>query len=231
MRPAPKRAIDQTRYLKPGLIRNILKFTKMTPELDPKRQAILDGATRMFLSHGYRNVSMDKIAQAAPVSKATLYNHFDSKNALLSAVISGLCEALLQTMTQATIESDDVEYNLTQIATSAVALIYAEDALAIYRLVVAESPDFPELGQLFYASGPQAALTQLEDYFRRVNTDGNYHIADPAFAADAFFSMLKGDLHLRCLLSKSLQPSAEEKKRLITQVIAFYMQGMLHAKP
>ncbi|MDO9267532.1 MAG: TetR/AcrR family transcriptional regulator [Methylobacter sp.] len=204
----------------------------MTSEpTDPKRQAILSGATRMFLAHGYRNVSMEKIAQAAPVSKATLYNHFDSKNALLAAVISDLCESLLQTMTQATIESDGVENNLTQIATSAVDLIYAEDALAIYRLVVAESPDFPELGQLFYQSGPQTVLTQLEDYFRRLNADGRYHIADPVFAADAFFSMLKGDLHLRCLLTKTLRPSADEKKHLISKVIAFYMRGMLHAKP
>ncbi len=203
----------------------------MTSEsIDPKRQAILDGATRMFLSYGYRNVSMEKIAQAAPVSKATLYNHFDSKNALLAAVTAELCGSLLQTLTQATIESDDVESNLTQIATSAVELIYAEDALAIYRLVVAESPDFPELGQLFYASGPQAALTQLEDYFRRLNAGGNFNIADPVFAADAFFSMLRGDLHLRCLLSKTLRPTADEKKRLIAQVITFFMQGMLHAK-
>ncbi len=197
--------------------------------IDPKRLAILNGATRMFLAHGYRNVSMEKIAQAAPVSKATLYNHFDSKNALLAAVISELCESLLQTMTQATIESDDVENNLTQIATSAVDLIYAEDALAIYRLVVAESPDFPELGQLFYASGPQAALTQLEDYFRRLNAGGSFNIADPVFAADAFFSMLKGDLHVRCLLTKTLRPSADDKKHLVSRVIAFYMRGMLHA--
>jgi len=197
---------------------------------DPKRLAILSGATRMFLAHGYRNVSMDKIAQAAPVSKATLYNHFDSKNALLAAVISELCGSLLQTMTQATIESDDVENNLTRIATSAVDLIYAEDALAIYRLVVAESPDFPELGQLFYQSGPQAALTQLEDYFRRLNESGSFNIADPVFAADAFFSMLRGDLHVRCLLTKTLRPSANDKKRLVSQVIAFYLRGMLHAK-
>ena len=203
----------------------------MTSEpTDPKRQAILDGATRMFLKHGYRNVSMEKIDHAARVSKATLYNHFDSKNALLAAVISELCESLLQTMTQATIESDDVENNLTQIATSAVDLIYAEDALAIYRLVVAESPDFPELGQLFYASGPQAALTQLEDYFRHLNATGSYNIANPVFAADAFFSMLKGDLHMRCLLTKTLRPSADDKKRLVSQVITFYMRGMLHAE-
>lgn len=203
----------------------------MTPEpTDSKRLAILNGATRMFLTHGYRNVSMEKIAQAAPVSKATLYNHFDSKNALLAAVISDLCGALLQTMTQATIESDDVENNLTQIATSAVDLIYAEDALAIYRLVVAESPEFPELGQLFYASGPQAALTQLEDYFRHLNKTGRYNIADPVFAADAFFSMLRGDLHVRCLLTKTLRPSADDKKRLVSKVIAFYMRGILHAE-
>ncbi|MEE7625833.1 TetR/AcrR family transcriptional regulator [Methylobacter sp. Wu8] len=204
----------------------------MTSEpIDPKRQAILDGATRMFLAHGYRNASMEKIAQAAPVSKATLYNHFDSKSALLSAVISDRCKSLLQTMTQVTIELDDVENNLTQIATSAVDLIFSEDALAIYRLVVAESPDFPELGQLFYQSGPQAGLTQLENYFRRLNATGDFSIIDPVFAADAFFSMLKGDLHLRCLLSKTLRPSADEKKRLISQVIAFYMRGILHAKP
>jgi TetR/AcrR family transcriptional repressor of mexJK operon len=204
----------------------------MTSEpIDLKRQAILNGATRMFLAHGYRNVSMEKIAQAAPVSKATLYNHFDSKNALLAAVIAELCESLLQTMTQATVESDDVENNLTQIASSAVDLIYAEDALAIYRLVVAESPDFPELGQLFYASGPQAALTQLEDYFRRLNETGRFAIEDPVFAADAFFSMLRGDLHVRCLLTKTLRPTADDKKRLVSQVIAFYLRGMLHAKP
>jgi TetR/AcrR family transcriptional repressor of mexJK operon len=203
----------------------------MTAEpVDSKRQAILSGATRMFLAHGYRNVSMEKIAQAAPVSKATLYNHFDSKNALLAAVISDLCASLLQTMTQVTIESNDVESNLTKIATSAVDLIYADDALAIYRLVIAESPDFPELGQLFYQSGPQATLTQLEDYFRRLNAGGNFTISDPVFAADAFFSMLKGDLHLRCLLTKSLRPSADEKQRLISKVIDFYMQGVLLAK-
>ena len=203
----------------------------MTSEsIDPKRLAILSGATRMFLAHGYRNVSMEKIAQAAPVSKATLYKHFDSKNDLLGAVISDLCESLLQTMTQITTESNDVENDLTKIATSAVDLIFAEDALAIYRLVVAESPDFPELGQLFYQSGPQATLTQMEGYFRRLNAGGRFNITDPVFAADAFFSMLKGDLHLRCLLTKTLRPSADEKHRQVSRVVAFYMQGILNAQ-
>ncbi len=203
----------------------------MTSEpIDPKRQAILDGATRMFLAHGYRNASMEKIAQAAPVSKATLYNHFDSKNALFAAVIAERCASLLQTMSQVTVKSDSVESNLTKIASAAVELIFSEEALAIYRLVVAESPDFPELGQLFYQSGPQTVLIQLEDYFRQLNTEDSFNIADPVFAADAFFSMLKGDLHLRCLLTETLRPCADQKNHLVAQVIAFYMRGILHAK-
>lgn len=201
----------------------------MTEPIDLKRQAIIDGATRMFLSHGYRNASMDRIARAAPVSKATLYNHFDSKPELLAAVVSALCAALLQTMSEAVVETEDVENNLKKIATSFMDLLFAEDALAIYRLVIAESRDFPELGQLVYESGPLPALTWLENYLGRLNAGGRFNIADPAFAADAFFNLLKGDLHLQCLLAIKPLPSTDEKNRVINQVIPFYMRGILHA--
>jgi TetR/AcrR family transcriptional repressor of mexJK operon len=201
----------------------------MMKSMDPKRQAIIDAATRMFLAHGYRNVSMDKIAQAAPVSKATLYNHFDSKPALLAAVVSALCTALLRTMTEAVTESDDVENNLKKIAISFMDLLFAEDGLAIYRLVIAESHDFPELGQLVYESGPLPALNWLENYLRRLNAGGRFNIADPTFAANAFFNLLKGDLYLPCLLAIKPLPSTDEKNRVINQVIPFYMRGILHA--
>jgi TetR/AcrR family transcriptional repressor of mexJK operon len=201
----------------------------MMKSMDPKRQAIIDAATRMFLAHGYRNVSMDKIAQAAPVSKATLYNHFDSKPALLAAVVSALCTALLRTMTEAVTESDDVENNLKKIAISFMDLLFAEDGLAIYRLVIAESHDFPELGRLVYESGPLPALNWLENYLRRLNAGGRFNIADPTFAANAFFNLLKGDLYLPCLLAIKPLPSTDEKNRVINQVIPFYMRGILHA--
>lgn len=202
----------------------------MIPEsVDPKRQAIIDGATRMFLAHGYRNVTMERIAQSAPVSKATLYNHFNSKPELLAAVVSALCISLLQTMTETAIESGDVENNLKKIAASFMDLLFAEDALAIYRLVISESHDFPELGRLVYESGPLPALIWLEDYLRRLNADDRFNIADPAFAANAFFNLLKGDLYLPCLLAIKPLPSTDEKNRVINQVISFYMRGILHA--
>lgn len=194
-----------------------------------KRQAIVHAATRLFLTQNYRNVSMEKIAQAAPVSKATLYNHFTSKPELLAAVVSELCTSLLQTMNQTLSEDDDTEQTLHKIAASAVELIYSPNGLAIYRLVIAESHEFPELGQLIYDTGPKLALTQLENYLRQLQNSGCFSIPDTCFSADAFFSLLKGDLHFRCLLGIQAAPTEAEKARLIESVTKFYLRGIMYA--
>jgi AcrR family transcriptional regulator len=43
------------------------------------RQAITDGAMRLFLEYGFDNVSIIKIAAAAEVSVQTVYNYFPAK--------------------------------------------------------------------------------------------------------------------------------------------------------
>jgi TetR/AcrR family transcriptional repressor of mexJK operon len=204
--------------------------TKMTESIEtavPKRHAIVQAATRLFLTHNYRSVSMDKIAGAAPVSKATLYNHFTSKNELFAAVVSELCTSLLQTLTLS--EDDDAEQTLQKIAASFVELLYSPDGLAMYRLVIAESHEFPELGQLIYDNGACLALTQLETYLQQLQNSGCFHIPDTHFAADAFFSLLKGDLHFRCLLGLQAAPTDSEKVQLIESATAFYLRGIFHA--
>ncbi len=194
-----------------------------------KRQSIIKGATTLFLEQGFNAVSMDKIAQAAPVSKATLYKYFASKSDLLAAVINELCAALLQTIDDVSVESESVEDNLKKIATGFIDLIFAEESLAIYRLVISECRVFPELGQLFYQSGPQAVMTLLERYLEKINQYEQVNIPDTAFAADAFFSLLKGDLHFQCLLGTKVAPSAIQKTEHINKVVGFYMQGFLYA--
>ena len=49
--------------------------------------AILDAATRLFSENGYDGVSMRRIAEAAGVSKANIYHHFASKEALFFAIM------------------------------------------------------------------------------------------------------------------------------------------------
>jgi TetR/AcrR family transcriptional regulator len=56
--------------------------------------AILEAAVHLFSVHGYDGVSMRRIAETAGVSKANIYHHFASKEALYFAIMRRSAEEL-----------------------------------------------------------------------------------------------------------------------------------------
>lgn len=58
-----------------------------------REQAIVEAMTELLARQGYAATSMDDVAAQLGVSKATLYLHFKSKNALALRVIIGQIEA------------------------------------------------------------------------------------------------------------------------------------------
>ncbi|MFM2305164.1 MAG: hypothetical protein RLZZ135_2577, partial [Cyanobacteriota bacterium] len=73
-------------------------FPAKTPPKEPrqlsadKAAAILAGGMQEFLAHGYAGTSMDRVATAAGVSKATVYSHFQDKEGLFVALIEQLVQ-------------------------------------------------------------------------------------------------------------------------------------------
>ena len=59
------------------------------------RQRILDAAYGLFRRKGFTRAGMDDIAAATGVTKRTLYHHFESKDALLAAVLDAQHELAL----------------------------------------------------------------------------------------------------------------------------------------
>jgi AcrR family transcriptional regulator len=51
------------------------------------REAILDAAERVFLNDGFQSAKMVDVAEATGVSVGTLYNYFDSKEAVFLALV------------------------------------------------------------------------------------------------------------------------------------------------
>ncbi|GGF37107.1 TetR family transcriptional regulator [Aliidongia dinghuensis] len=51
------------------------------------RQRLLEAAYDLFYAEGFGRVGIDRVAEAAGVTKRTLYYHFDSKDTLLAAVL------------------------------------------------------------------------------------------------------------------------------------------------
>jgi len=64
------------------------------------RRRIIDAAYEYFYRHGYGRAGVDAIAEAAGVTKRTLYHHFDSKDALLTAVLEDQHELVLKRLRQ-----------------------------------------------------------------------------------------------------------------------------------
>lgn len=66
----------------------------MPPKLNIMKESILQKANTMFLTLGYKSVTMDDIATELGISKKTIYQHYANKNDLVEASVSHLFETI-----------------------------------------------------------------------------------------------------------------------------------------
>ena len=191
-----------------------------------KHQAILDGARQVFLAHGYSGASMEAIAEAAPVSKPTLYSHFGSKHELFVAVIAGQCETLFSTLSAATLSHSKPEDGLRAIAEAFTEVLYAEDSLALYRLLIAEQMNFPELGEQVYRASAEPFNQLLASYLEALHKHQLITVHDAALSSQLLIGMLHGgSTHFRCLMGLQKGLSTEEKRQLVDGAVNLFLKG------
>lgn len=68
----------------------------MDDQGESRRRRIIDAAYGFFYRCGFGRAGVDEIAEAARVTKRTLYHHFESKDALLAAVLEHQHELILE---------------------------------------------------------------------------------------------------------------------------------------
>ena len=192
---------------------------------DTRRDAILTAADRMFSRHGYSKVTMGAIAEAAPVSKPTLYNYFEDKPALFAAVVARQCDDLLRRMSGFDAATGSLREDLLRLARAIVDLSYAPSTLRLFRLVIAERDAFPELGALAFQSGAQPVLKGVASYLRRAALAHGLSLGRPDRSARMLLGLLMGEEHLRCLFGLKKGLSAAEKSRLVGETINFYLRA------
>lgn len=162
-----------------------------------KRAAILDAAKRLFTAQGFEGVSMDAIAAEAGVSKLTVYSHFGDKDALFAEAVKSHCE---QGMPAALLEDrprQPVRDRLAEIATAFYAMISAPEAVAGHRILCSPQVMDTPLPQLFWEAGPRRVQEGLKALLDIRVANGDLDIADTALAASQFFTLLKGEPHMR----------------------------------
>ena len=199
-------------------------------DVSPKARQILQAARDVFLAHGYGAASTDMIQRAACVSKSTLYAYYPTKDTLFAAVVEAECRAFARTFSEVTFERRDLADSLKQLGLSYLGLLLSPAALGLYRIVVAETPRFPALGQAFYAAGPELAKRRLAEYLARAGASGELSVRDPAEAAGHFLALLRGDLQLRVLFGAGPAPGRAAITQAVTAVVGCFMAAYVHSR-
>jgi TetR/AcrR family transcriptional regulator, mexJK operon transcriptional repressor len=194
----------------------------------PKRDAILEAAANVFMEQGFEPASMDEVARLAGVSKATIYSHFESKQALFGAIITGRCTAMIPIIEAAALGDQSPAEALRIIGRRFLDLLMSKGPLALYRIVLSEAGRFPELGRSFYESGPNRIASALADYLARQHALGVLDAPRPRVAAEQFFGMVLGQIHVRLLLGiTDAAPGPEEREQLVDLAVGTFLNGVM----
>ena len=189
-----------------------------------KKLAVLKAALRLFLEQGFGATSMDAIAREAGVSKATLYAHVKSKEELFSLITASCAQQLVATQS-AFEHASDIRTALLGFARAHVALLLSPEGAAMYRIVIAEAPRFPELGRAFYENGPAVRLAALARYLQEADAQGMLKIDNAQLAANEFVAMIGGILHLRAMLGHAGEVTAAEQEAVVEHAVDTFLRA------
>jgi TetR/AcrR family transcriptional repressor of mexJK operon len=190
-----------------------------------KRAAILEAAKDLFTERGYAGVSMDAIAQAAGVSKLTVYNHFEDKQALFLAAVKSKCEQQLPHEIFDTPLAGSMREQLVAIGRPFVALMSSREAVQLLRTLVTEGRENPALSGLFYEAGPRRTLEEFTAFLHARQSAGQLVVPDVPRAAAHFFNLLKGEIHKRLLIGLGEAPDAAEIEAHVDSVVDLFLRA------
>lgn len=188
-----------------------------------KFDQVLEGARKVFMADGFEGASVDDIARQANVSKATLYSYFPDKRLLFMEVANQECAR----QSQAAIDNIDMSAAPRQVLSQAgrhfLRFITSKFGQQVFRICVAESDRFPEIGRAFYRSGPERMRAEMAEYFAGSIARGELQIDDLALAADQFGELCKADLWPRLMFGVISSVSEDDIARVVDGAVETFL--------
>lgn len=154
---------------------------------------ILRAAYSLFIEHGYKAVSMQQIADAAQVHKATLYHHFLHKDDLFSSVVHLALVEMRAELTAIIDRGGSPAEQLIEAATQ----IYARAQSDFGRLMTDVHENVaPEL-RMELMKEKSLPWELFQQIVLRAIAEGSLPEVDPELAVSMFVGMVWGQIWMR----------------------------------
>ncbi|GAC1589860.1 MAG: TetR/AcrR family transcriptional regulator [Sphingomicrobium sp.] len=162
-------------------------------EAPGRRAELLEVAARAFLANGYEGTSIETIASAARVSKATIYARFGSKENLFADIglhsVAGMRGDLHGISTEGRTPAEVLFDFALRIAGE----VADPERTATLRLAIACRPRFPEVARIVHTHIADT-IRPLTDYIAVLQSEGRTGSGDPAELAAHFINLANGGL-------------------------------------
>jgi AcrR family transcriptional regulator len=181
------------------------------------RDRILSVARDLFIERGFAEVSMQQIAEAANLRKASIYHHFPSKVDLFVAVTKREIDALYEQTTIAVATSDDLVPQLRAIAR----VWFSEFRGDHMRMVRDIYENVPVNQQLAFEAQLSSFIATIAGTFERAATAGQIRPIDPRIAAAVFFDIVSGWVYRAYADPESAPADPDAAVALMTDILLF----------
>jgi TetR/AcrR family transcriptional regulator of autoinduction and epiphytic fitness len=184
-----------------------------------KRQVILDGAIKVFTEQGFEAASMDTIADVAGVSKRTVYNHFQSKEALFQTIVGDFLAEQADYRPIEYAKEKPLADQLKEFAQAELFLINDANRRGLSKLLTATFLMDIEFGKAVHSQyEPHKAFI---DWLHSAKADGKIRFQSAELAAEIFYGLVEG-----CLTWNALMTDGESLKYiepLLDELLAVFL--------
>lgn len=185
-------------------------------------------AVDTFLEYGYDGTTMETVAQAAGITKSTLYSRYPDKRTLFLAVSAWALTR--QERNERVLEPlpDDLAEALTVMARAILARSVDPDIVRLSRMAIAESPRFPEFAANSQAVTWSPRIRVIMDLLREHERAGTVVVGDVELAAEQFFAMVGAAPAWLAAYGIYRTPEVEEAH--LQHAVELFLKGVLVRK-
>jgi AcrR family transcriptional regulator len=196
----------------------VSRRNKTPQQLSAERHAVLlEAATQAFLERGFRDCSIDHISRVSGVSKTTIYRQYANKEELFETVALQLADSMAD-LARTPLDPHHPQESLRALAQQLHEAQSDPRSRELFRLLLAETPLFPELTRRVRSRIMESLLTDIACFFTALIAAGRMQHPDPWHAATTFTVLASGSF--RPLLSAS-DGEREERAKLEADITLF----------
>ncbi|CAA0097315.1 Transcriptional repressor Mce3R [BD1-7 clade bacterium] len=186
-----------------------------------KNVDILNAAEQVFIEKGFKGTSMDEIARVAQVSKRTVYNHFETKEALFHQILMSCCEELFFSNDLDYPTDMPIESQLYDFLQHEWDFFVSDRITKLTRIVIGEYVETPGFANMLINEFKERE-TSIYRWLRSQVDNGRLENINFEFAERYLIESIKAHAHYPRIYDQTT-PEGDDRDYIVREIIALFL--------